>query len=515
MADASPPPPAPKRSWRELHLWQIQPIRDVLVIAAVVLILRLGYVLSLVTVPMLLALLLAYLFEPVILRMTRIKRVNRQVAAGSIIVAAIVLIIVPLVFAIGFAAVQGVAYAQSLAKNVDLVIRSSQEPENDQLRQELPNDSWIWIRDKLAEWREQERLAREEAESKFNRPKGETDPSATDPDSAGTGADEGAEVPPAGVEPPAVPPGDASTEEDPDRPVRIDPSGNPIEEEPASASRVPGERSLASLSDMVLRWLRDNAAAIGANAAKSGATAVNAALQGVMSIGKLLFMGFLTAFFFFFFSTGWGQVRRFWRNLIPEKRRSRTLELLSKMDRVVSGFVRGRLTISAIQTLVFTVGYWLVGVPVPLILGPVVGILSIVPYVGLLGVPITVVAMFLDPQPHFAWQEAWWWALAGPFLVFQIGQILDDYVLTPIIQGKSTDMDAPAILFASISGGVLAGVYGLLLAIPVAACIKILMHEVVWPRVKEWTEGRASDPLPLGRASSPDSSPPPPHNTDV
>ena len=61
-------------------------------------------------------------------------------------------------------------------------------------------------------------------------------------------------------------------------------------------------------------------------------------------------------------------------------------------------------------------------------------------------------------------------------------------------------MDTPTILFASLAGGLLAGVYGLLVAIPVAACMKILVREVVWPQFKAWAEGRADDPLPISKA---------------
>ena len=81
--------------------------------------------------------------------------------------------------------------------------------------------------------------------------------------------------------------------------------------------------------------------------------------------------------------------------------------------------------------------------------------------------------------------------------VWMLGQFMDDYVLTPRIQGKTTGMDTPTILFASLAGGVLAGVYGLLIAIPVAACIKILLKEVFWPRFKAWSEGRRRDFLPI------------------
>ncbi len=64
---------------------------------------------------------------------------------------------------------------------------------------------------------------------------------------------------------------------------------------------------------------------------------------------------------------------------------------------------------------------------------------------------------------------------------------------------RNTDMSMPMILFASIAGGVLGGVYGLLLAIPVAACAKILYLELVVPRLKAWAAGKAADPLPFSR----------------
>ncbi|MFN8730839.1 MAG: hypothetical protein ACK5Z4_13375, partial [Planctomyces sp.] len=57
--------------WRTLHVWQLQPVRDVLLLALVAWLVYLGYVLSVVTVPLLLAMALAYLFEPVVAYLTR------------------------------------------------------------------------------------------------------------------------------------------------------------------------------------------------------------------------------------------------------------------------------------------------------------------------------------------------------------------------------------------------------------------------------------------------------------
>jgi predicted PurR-regulated permease PerM len=139
--------------------------------------------------------------------------------------------------------------------------------------------------------------------------------------------------------------------------------------------------------------------------------------------------------------------------------------------------------------------YWLIGVPASLIVGPIMGILTIVPYASGIAAPIAMVLMWLDPAG--GWRGEWWWIIAGPLVVLGVAQFLDDYVLNPMIQGKTTNMDTPTILFASIAGGSLAGFYGVLVAIPVAACVKILLKEVFWPRFKAWSEGRAPDMLPI------------------
>jgi len=220
------------------------------------------------------------------------------------------------------------------------------------------------------------------------------------------------------------------------------------------------------------------------------------------SIFSLGFTLFLTAFFFYFFSTGWGGVLAFWHGLIPDKRKHRTLELLGMMDKVIAGFIRGRLTICALMTLWFALGYWLAGVPVPLLMALLAGVLMLAPYAQWLAFLLAMLLLWLGVGgpggPLGQWQATWWWAIAGPIIVHGIGQVIDDYFLTPRIQGDKTGMDTPTILFASLAGGILAGFYGLLLAIPVAACIKILLREVVWPQFKAWAQGRARDPFPVG-----------------
>lgn len=449
--------------WTRTHLWEIQPVRDVLLLAAAFGVVYLGYVLRIVTVPMLLALALAYLFEPLVKFLVSRRVFSRAGAAAVVILAALVIVVVPVTLGAGYAVVKTAALASSVADSIAQVQASVTKPEDTKLRDQIDGKGWRAVRDFIVDERNGAGVAPPAA------------PSPAGPTPAGTSEQAGAEVPPASVALPAESP----------------------EEEELSAK----ERA-RSLTRQAIDWARANAdeigQAIGKRALGSGASAVTAALGVFASIGFLGFSAFLTAFFFFYFVTGWGRVQEFWQGLIPERRRGPTIELLAKMDRVIAGFVRGRLTIVGILMIYMTTAYALIGVPGWYILGPLVGSLFIVPFAHVIGVPTAMLLMWLEPGSMlFGFQQHWWWIVFAPIGVYMLAQLLDDYVLSPTIQGKNTDMDTPSILFASIAGGALAGIYGLLIAIPAAACIKILLKEVFWPRFRAWGQGRARDPLPL------------------
>lgn len=461
--------------WHSLHLWQFQPVRDVLVLAGLVGVVYLGYVLRLVTVPMLLALLLAYLFEPVVRLVVRKKWVSRQGAAIGIIFAAAVVIVVPATLGVAFAVVQGVSTAKAVAATSDDVLRVMRFANAAHERGE--SYGTIIMGDRVGGfW---------------------TGPTSVE----FRGGPEGVE---------AAEAAERAYERLPGLLKRIGEGAIRHLEETRHVA-APGERVPADLPrearesaamfwllNIIIEWVQANAGAIGRQAIGTGAEAIGAVARAVGSLGMVIFTGLLTAFFFYFFCTGWGKVLSFWEELIPERRKGRAIDLLKQMDAVIAGFVRGRLIIGVILALYVTVAYWLIGVPAPLIVGPIVGVLFMAPYVSMLAVPLTIVLMLLDPGGT-GWQATWWWCVFAPIGVYVVAQVADDYVLTPTIQGKSTGMDVPTILFASLAGGVLAGIYGVLLAIPVAACVRILLREFFWPRVKAWVEGKERDILPISR----------------
>lgn len=401
--------------WRDLHLWQIQPVRDVLVGLAVVGLFILGDATSIVTVPLLLAILIAYLFEPVIAWFESKTSLTRPAVVGGLIGATVLLVVVPTVVGVSVGVAQFAGLVGSTGERIGMVYESVQAPDDKALEERVSSEggpAWSWIRDQLLESETQD--------------------------------------------------------------------------------------TVQPILKTVRERLKEGASSMLGSTATLGVDAVRSVLDFVGGAFAVAFAVFLTGFFFFFVSTGWVGVKGFAKNLLPEKHEARILDLAQKCDAVISGFVRGRLTIAFFQGIVFSIAYLAIGVPAAFVVGPVVAILSIVPYLALVGIPISVGLLWLEGYSGV--RGAWWWVIGAPLVVYFVGQALDDYVWTPIIQGRSTNMDTPTILFATLAGGALFGVFGMLIAIPIAACVKILIVELLWPAFKDWAEGRSEDPLPLERS---------------
>ncbi len=432
-------------SFERLHLWQVQAVRDLLLVALVAGLVWLGHAMRAVTVPLLVALLLAYLFEPMVARLSQRPRLSRHMVVGGLLVTVGVLLV----------GVLAVVIPVVVTQTTDLVDKF----QNGQVRRTAMTIS--------SHFPEQLRTQAEEL---------------IDHLPAGPGAAPGVQATPAEGQEPAVP---AEVVRDVAGPDTV-----PADQEAVIRSIVRDEISRTAIDTVEepRRWL---------GVAKGGATAAGKLLVGIVKLG---FVAFLIPFYFFFFSIWYPSVIRFGRNLIPESNRPHTLELLQKMDNVVAGFVRGRIVISLIMGVMLAAGWKIIGVPYSIVLGLVVGLFCAVPYLGGVGVPIAVglLAVRELSQPE-GMAMVWWGIILWPTLWFAIVQFIEGYALTPMIAGKATNLDPVTILVAVLAGGSIMGIYGMLLGIPVAACIKVLFSDVVLPKIHAWTSGEAADPLPIKR----------------
>ncbi len=170
------------------------------------------------------------------------------------------------------------------------------------------------------------------------------------------------------------------------------------------------------------------------------------------------------------------RIKRGLYHLAPRSRRARMVLLTDEVLARVGGYVLGNLAISAIS-FVGTYAWCLaLGVPYPLLLSLLVGLLDLVPIIGstIGGVVVALVALTVSLPVAVA--------TAGFYALYRF---LEDYLLTPRIMGRTVDVPGLVTVVATIVGGAVLGIIGALVAIPLAAGVKLLLHELAAPRLEE------------------------------
>jgi predicted PurR-regulated permease PerM len=175
-----------------------------------------------------------------------------------------------------------------------------------------------------------------------------------------------------------------------------------------------------------------------------------------------------------YFLAGLPQIKMFGYRLVPHSRRPRVILIGDEIFAKVGGYVLGNFITSVIAGL--GTYFWLLawGVPYPLLLAMFVAILDLIPVIGstIGGIVVSLVALTVSLPVALA------------TLAFYIGyRLAEDYLIVPRIMGRTVELPAIVSLVAVLIGGVLLGIVGALVAIPVAAAIRLLLHEIAIRRL--------------------------------
>lgn len=158
--------------------------------------------------------------------------------------------------------------------------------------------------------------------------------------------------------------------------------------------------------------------------------------------------------------------------LVPPRYRPWLHGLGSEIGRAVGGFVRGQLVVSLVLGTLFTIGLAVTGIPHALLLGLAAAVLSLIPYVGsVLTFVLAALVALLGPGPLIA--------LLKVTLVYAVVQALDGTLITPNIMGERTGLHPVLVMLAVLAGATLLGFVGLLVAVPLAAIVRILVQRLL------------------------------------
>ena len=172
----------------------------------------------------------------------------------------------------------------------------------------------------------------------------------------------------------------------------------------------------------------------------------------------------------FYFLLDWERMLDSMRRLIPRKYEKSTLTIAGECHEVLGAFVKGQFLVMFLLGVVYAVGLQLVGLEVGIIIGMIAGLASIIPYLGFaVGIISAVIACLF--QFGLDWVH-----LAMVLVVFMIGQAIEGYILQPFLLGDKIGLSPVAVVFAVLAGAQLAGLLGMLIALPVAAIIVVLLR---------------------------------------
>jgi predicted PurR-regulated permease PerM len=184
----------------------------------------------------------------------------------------------------------------------------------------------------------------------------------------------------------------------------------------------------------------------------------------VFHVGLIFVIGPIIAFYLL---VDLPHIRRVTESLIPEGRRAEARTVGRRLNQAIGGYFRGQLGVAAIVGTMASIALAILGLPFWLVVGLTAGLFNMVPLIGpwVGAVPGVVVALTTRDVGTALWVVG---IMAGV-------QQIDNHFISPVVMQRTVKLHPVIVMLALLAGGTLGGFLGLLLAVPVAATLKILI----------------------------------------
>lgn len=197
------------------------------------------------------------------------------------------------------------------------------------------------------------------------------------------------------------------------------------------------------------------------------------AVPFVAGVGRFLleFLIFLVGTFFFL--RDGLRLRRTFTRLIPQSQRGEILPLLAQVSTLLGHYVRGQLLLVVIMATATTISLTLFALPYAFVLGIITGVLETIPIVGPITAGAIAVLVALGHQNPFGWTPVVYAALIA--IVYTVLRHTEDYFVIPLVIGRIVRLHPAIVIFSLLAGGSIAGLLGILLAVPAAATARLVL----------------------------------------
>jgi predicted PurR-regulated permease PerM len=195
---------------------------------------------------------------------------------------------------------------------------------------------------------------------------------------------------------------------------------------------------------------------------------------GAVTLFNMLLLVVMTPLVAFYLLHDWPQLSERALNVLPRRWRAETREMVDEMDIKLAAYLRGQLAVCGVLAVFYASALHFIGLELGWALGIMAGLLAFIPVVGAI---VAVSAMLLMALVQY--QMTGWEPYAMVIGVYAVGQMLEGSVLVPALVGRQVGLHPVWVIFALLAGGEIAGIVGMLLAVPVAVVVSVALPRIV------------------------------------
>lgn len=192
-------------------------------------------------------------------------------------------------------------------------------------------------------------------------------------------------------------------------------------------------------------------------------------IDGIGNTINTLMIAFIIPFLAFYILKDYQLIEKTVLAIVPRAHRKNAIKLVIDIDTALGNYIRGQFLVCLLVGLLAYVGYWLIGMPYALLLASIVAVFNIIPYLG----------PFFGAAPAIVMASTVSFKMVLMVVVVNMAvQILEGNVISPQVVGRTLHMHPLLIIFALLVGGELAGIVGLILAVPFFAVMKVIIQHI-------------------------------------
>lgn len=218
--------------------------------------------------------------------------------------------------------------------------------------------------------------------------------------------------------------------------------------------------------------VKDAVSAYGNELVKMAPKVLGGVWKSSLAVVNLLSLIFITPVVAFYMLRDWDRMVAKINDLLPREMAPTIREQMQEIDRTVAGFIRGQTNVCLILGVYYAIALTIVGLDYGLLIGILAGFLAFLPYVGTLFGTLTAVLV-----AYFQFGDPTMVGIVCAIFVF--AQIVEGNFITPKLVGDSIGLHPVWLIFGMLAGGVLFGVVGVLLAVPVTGIVGVLARFAV------------------------------------